>query len=154
MKKLLKSRKALSTVVTFFIIWILIAATIAVSFIFIAWWNPPLTGYPMQIEQISYTDYAWATPSGTTISNITLTIKNTGNKDLFIASITVNGTATGVTVKETNGATVTFPRYVNKGSTWSFVVSISGSFQRGTQYNFMVVTSKGNQFGPYTLTAP
>jgi hypothetical protein len=105
-------------------------------------------------EQITYTGYAWATPSGTTVSNITLTIKNTGPAELSVATVRVDGSSTGVTVKETSGATVTWPKAMAKCAEWSFVVSITGGFSRGTQYNFMVVTSKGNQFGPYVVTAP
>jgi len=150
MRKLLKSRKALSPVVAAII---LIAVTVAVS-IAVAAWMGALTFSFTTTEQITYTAYAWATPSGTTVSNITLTIKNTGPAELSIAAVRVDGTTTGVTVKETNGASVTFPKAMAKGAEWSLVVIKTGGYQRGTQYNFMVVTSKGNQFGPYTLTTP
>ncbi|MEM2102423.1 MAG: archaellin/type IV pilin N-terminal domain-containing protein [Candidatus Bathyarchaeia archaeon] len=150
MRKLFKSRKALSPVVAAII---LIAVTVAVS-IAVAAWVGALTFSFTTTEQITYTGYAWATPGSTTVSNITLTIKNTGPAESSIASVKVDGTTTGVTVKETNGNSVTFPKTMAKGAEWSFVVSITGGFQRGTQYSFMVVTSKGAQFGPYTLTSP
>jgi len=150
MRKLFKSRKALSPVVAAII---LIAVTVAVS-IAVAAWMGALTFSFTTTEQIIYTGNAWATPSGTTVSNITLTIKNTGPAESSIASVKVDGTTTGVTVKETNGAAVTFPKAMAKGVEWSFVVIITGNFQRGTQYSFTVVTSKGAPFGPYTLTAP
>jgi len=150
MRKLFKSRKALSPVVAAII---LIAVTVAVS-IAVAAWMGALTFSFTTTEQITYTGYAWATPSGTTVANITLTIKNTGPAESSIGSVKVDGTTTGVTVKETNGAAVTFPKPLAKGAEWSFVVSITGNFTRGTQYSFVVVTSKGTPFGPYTLTSP
>lgn len=103
---------------------------------------------------IRFTSHAWATPSATTVSNITLTIRSIGvwSEGLSIISVTVNN-ATGVTVKETNGTTATFPKAMAKDSPWSFVVSISGNFQRGTEYSFMGVTSKGGDFWTF-ITAP
>jgi flagellin-like protein len=148
--RMLKSKKALSPVVASII---LIAVTVAVS-IAVAAWMGALTFTFTNTEQITFTGYSWASPGTTTVANITISIKNTGASDLSVAEIRVDGTATGVTVKTTGGVTVTFPEAMAKGTSKTYVVSITGSFQRGTQYSFMVVTSKGNQFGPYTQTAP
>jgi hypothetical protein len=104
-------------------------------------------------EQITFTGYSWASPGTTTVANITISIKNTGASDLSVAEIRVDGTATGVTAK-VGGVTVTFPKALPKGNSTTYVISITNSFTRGTQYSFMVVTAKGNQFGPYTQTAP
>jgi flagellin-like protein len=150
MNKLLKSRKALDPVIASII---LIAVTVAVS-IAVAAWMGALTFTFTNTEQITFTGYSWASPGTSTVANITITIKNTGATDLSIAEIRVDGTSTGVTVKTTGGATVTFPDAVAKGASKTYVISKTGSFMRGTQYSFMVVTSKGNQFGPYTQTAP
>jgi len=148
--KILKSRKALSPVVASII---LIAVTVAVS-IAVAAWMGALTFQFTNTEQITYTGYSWASPGTTTVSNITITIKNTGASDLSVAEWRVDGTSTGVTVKTTAGVAVTFPDVLTKGSSKSYVISIASSFQRGTQYSFMVITAKGNQFGPYVQTAP
>ena len=148
--KIIRSRKALSPVVASII---LIAVTVAVS-IAVAAWMGALTFTFTNTEQITFTGYSWASPGTTTVANITISIKNTGSSDLSIAEIRVDGTSTGVTVKTTAGVAVTFPDALAKGASKTYVVSITGSFQRGTQYNFMVVTAKGNQFGPYTQTAP
>ena len=152
MRKLLKSRKALSPVVAAII---LIAVTVAVS-IAVAAWMGALTFSFTTTEQITYTAYAWAAPTGTpsTVAYINLTIQNTGPAELSIASVRVDGKTSGVTVKDTAGVTATLPQGLMKGYSVSYTVSITGNFQRGTQYNFMVVTAKGNQFGPYTLTTP
>ena len=148
--KMLKSKKALSPVVASII---LIAVTVAVS-IAVAAWMGALTFTFTNTEQITFTGYSWASPGTTTVANITISIKNTGASDLSVAEIRVDGTSTGVTVKTTEGATVTFPDAMAKGAPKTYVISITGSFQRGTQYSFMVITAKGNQFGPYTQTAP
>jgi len=148
--KVLKSRKALSPVVASII---LIAVTVAVS-IAVAAWMGALTFQFTNTEQITFTGYSWTSPGSTTVANITITIKNTGASDLSVAEIRVDGTSTGVTVKTTAGATVTFPDAVAKGTSKTYVISKTGQFTRGTQYSFMVVTSKGNQFGPYVQTAP
>jgi flagellin-like protein len=150
MRKLRMSRKALSPVVAAII---LIAVTVAVS-IAVAAWMGALTFSFTNTEQITYTGYAWASPGASTVSNITITIKNTGATDLSISEIRIDGSTTGVTVKTTGGATVTFPDAMAKGASKTYVVIRTGGYTRGTQYNFMVVTSKGNQFGPYTQTAP
>jgi flagellin-like protein len=84
MKRLIRSRKALSPVVAAII---LIAVTVAVS-IAVAAWMGALTFTFMQTEQMSitYMDY----PSA---NNIALTVKNTGTGKVTIASVTVNGVA-------------------------------------------------------------
>jgi len=153
MRKLLKSRKALSPVVAAII---LIAVTVAVS-IAVAAWMGALTFSFTTTEQITYTGYAWAAPSGTpsVVTYINLTIKNTGPAELSVAAVRVDGSSTGVTVLDYDtGQAVSWSKAMPKGDDWSFRVSISSNYARGTQYNFMVVTSKGTQFGPYTLTAP
>jgi flagellin-like protein len=143
--KILKSRKALSPVVASII---LIAVTVAVS-IAVAAWMGALTFTFTNTEQITFTGYSWGSP-GTTVPNILITIKNTGASDLSIAEVRIDGTSTGVTVTPS----LTTPYALAKGISVTFNVTKSGGFTRGVQYSFMVLTAKGNQFGPYTQTAP
>jgi flagellin-like protein len=145
MRKLRMSRKALSPVVAAII---LIAVTVAVS-IAVAAWMGALTFSFTNTEQITFTGYAWASPGASTVSNITITIKNTGASDLSVSEVRVDGSTTGITTPD-----MATPYALVKGASKTFTVVKSGGFQRGTQYNFMVVTSKGNQFGPYVQTAP
>jgi flagellin-like protein len=147
MRKLRMSRKALSPVVAAII---LIAVTVAVS-IAVAAWMGALTFSFTSTEQITYTGYSWASPgSYGTVPSITITIKNTGATDLSISEWRIDGSSTGVT----SNPSVTQPLPLTKGSSQTFTITKTGNFTRGTQYNFMVVTSKGNQFGPYVQTAP
>jgi flagellin-like protein len=147
--KILKSRKALSPVVASII---LIAVTVAVS-LAVAVWMGSLTTGQMQTEGISFLNYAWASPSASTIANITITIKNTGSVDLSVAEVKVDNTVISASNLRFNGnSQQSLPYSLPKGSEVS--ITIIYAFQRGTTYNFYVRTSRGNVFGPYTLPAP
>jgi flagellin-like protein len=142
--KILRSGKALSPVIASII---LIAVTVALS-IAVAAWMGALTFSFTNTEQITYTGYTWAAGD----KNVTLTVQNTGASTLSIANVEVDrSTATNVKI---GGATWTYGTSVQltKGRTTTIV--IAQTFTSGVQYNFMVVTARGNQFGPYALTAP
>jgi flagellin-like protein len=141
--KILKSKKALSPVVASII---LIAVTVAVS-LAVAVWMGSLTTGQMQTEGISFVNYAWASPSGTTIPYINVTIRNTGSTDLSIAEVKVDNT-----VIPAGNLTISLPYSLSKGA--EVTIKITHTFQRGVTYNFYVRTSRGNVFGPYTLPAP
>jgi len=138
MKKLLKSKKALSPVVAAII---LIAVTVAVS-IAVAAWMGALTFTFMSTEQL---DIQGCTFSGTNSSNkiVTMSVQNTGTSDLTVNKykIGVSGTATALTpeVSVPQGETTTVPVPLD----WS----------SGTTYDIYVITSTGKQF-PYRATAP
>jgi len=136
MKKLLKSKKALSPVVAAII---LIAVTVAVS-IAVAAWMGALTFTFMQTEELTYTSYTW----GAGNANITLIVKNTGSGDLTISAVQVGGVADDT-------ADIT-PEALEPGD--SSTIVITQAFTSGVKYEFAVVTAKGNAFGPYIKTAP
>jgi len=144
---MLRSKKALSPVVASII---LIAVTVAVS-IAVAAWMGALTFTFTATEQITYTSFAWATPGNTTVGSCAFTIKNTGGTDLSIAQVQVDSKAVTPASKVYNPTGPLWPS-LPKGN--SVTINITQTFQRGTTYNFMVVTSKGNQFGPYVQTTP
>jgi flagellin-like protein len=142
--KMLRSKKALSPVIATII---LIAVTVAVS-LAVAAWMGALTFSFTSTEQITYTSYLWGTKNGADV-NITLTVKNTGPSTLTLANVEQDGaTATNYYINSTGHTTLLMP----KGSSAKIVITYA--FVSGIEYNFMVVTAKGNQFGPYTLTAP
>lgn len=138
MKRLLKSKKALSPVVAAII---LIAVTVAVS-IAVAAWMGALTFTFMKTEQI---DIQGATFSGTNATDkiVTMSVQNTGTADLTINKykIGVSGTATSLTtaVPVAQGETTT--------------VAVPLNWTSGTTYDIYVITSTGKQF-PYRATAP
>ncbi|MBE0512941.1 hypothetical protein IBX38_07815 [Candidatus Bathyarchaeota archaeon] len=136
MKKLLKSKKALSPVVAAII---LIAVTVAVS-IAVAAWMGALTFTFMQTEELTFTSYTW----GTNNTYIEITVKNTGSGALTISQVQVGGVAA-------DDVTIT-PSALEPGD--PATIRITQSFTSGVKYEFAVITAKGNTFGPYIKTAP
>jgi hypothetical protein len=67
--------------------------------------------------------------------------------NLTIASIQVDGVTQTTNVSPNIGSGFSLA----KAALQTF--NITKAFTSGVQYNFTVVTAKGNKFGPYTLTA-
>ena len=140
--KILKNSKALSPVVASII---LIAVTVAVS-IAVAAWMGALSFNFMATEQLQFTNYAW----GTNNANYAMTVKNSGSSDLSIQEVRVDGNlATNVTASPT----ANYP-LLTKGSNVTLTITPTNAYSHGIQYEFTVVTAKGNIFGPYIRTAP
>ncbi len=143
MKKLLKSRKALSPVVAAII---LIAVTVAVS-IAVAAWMGALTFTFMQTEELKILSHTW---SGTTY--VDLKIKNTGSSDLTMERIQVNNNdVTTIDWDTVTAGNQTGTQSVAAGA--SYTVRIWYSFSSGTKYEFAILTSGGNKYN-YVTTAP
>ena len=141
MKKLLKSKKALSPVVAAII---LIAVTVAVS-IAVAAWMGSMTFTFMETEQISITSMTFTDNTSPTADTIVVAVLNTGTTDVIITG-TVAVTGNGVTAGSTSQATVT------AGSPGSFTVTLTGELEAGAKYNVELLSTKGNKFS-YTGTA-
>ena len=149
MKKLFNSKKALSPVVASII---LIAVTVAVS-IAVAAWMGALTFTFMATEEIAFTDCTYQS----SLATATLRVKNTGTGILTIDHVLLNNqrssiNSTALAVKLNPGATATIVVESNDYDTAAGIPS--GLFVQGNNYAFTVVTTKNNQFGPYTKTAP
>jgi flagellin-like protein len=86
MRKLLKSRKALSPVVAAII---LIAVTVAVSIAVAAWMGSLTIGF-METSELTITDMAF-TVGDATNGRIVVTVTNSGTSDFTIVRIRVNG---------------------------------------------------------------
>ena len=131
--KILKSKKALSPVVASII---LIAVTVAVS-IAVAAWMGALTFTFMGTEQltISKITWTWTTAPGTRA--FTLSVNNTGTKDLTINQILVNYV--------TSGVTPTGLPYILK-ATKSTTLTVLFAYTNGTNYDISVATSSGYKF--------
>ena len=139
MKKLLKSKKALSPVVAAII---LIAVTVAVS-IAVAVWMGSLSFNFMQTEQIQITQVSF----DTTTNDITIRVQNTGTVDVTIISATVTGS--GVTSTDDLTANEIFDA---DGTNTSMVIHVQGTLSAGSLYNVELLSAKGNKF-TYTETA-
>jgi len=156
--KMLRSKKALSPVIATII---LIAVTVAVSLAVAAWMGALTFSFVGGSEQLTYTSYVWKTGTSGFDPKITLTVENTGSGSSTIASVAVDGNPLATTNCTINGVALT-PTTLTKGSTATIVITPSKPFPgqtttgfvSGIEYNFMVVTAKGNQFGPYVLPAP
>ena len=137
MRKLLKSKKALSPVVAAII---LIAVTVAVS-IAVAAWMGSLTFTFMATEELKITSIDF----DTTGDIITVNYQNTGTTDVTITGVTVTGgnVTTATLTSET----------LEMGSSGSIAVQASATtLISGTNYNVELLSSKGNKFS-YTGTA-
>ncbi len=139
MKKLLKSRKALSPVVAAII---LIAVTVAVS-IAVAAWMGALTFTFMKTEELKIISVTFPGADQTVIS-----VTNTGADTLTVSSVTVDDVARG---NVTCGGAFDAEKNLGKGA--SGTITISGwAWTSGAKYTFAVLTSGGNKY-TYTTTA-
>jgi flagellin-like protein len=137
MKKLLKSKKALSPVVAAII---LIAVTVAVS-IAVAAWMGSLTFTFMNTEELKITSVTFDTTSDI----ITVNYQNTGTSDVTVSGVTVTGgNVTSASLTEET---------LEKGTSGSISVQASdNTIIAGTTYNVELLSTKGNKFS-YTETA-
>jgi flagellin-like protein len=143
MKKLLKSKKALSPVVAAII---LIAVTVAVS-IAVAAWMGALTFTFMATEQLDVQGATFSGTSGNANNTIVLAVQNTGSADLTVDKykLGVSGTQrdiNDVPVTQGDSTTVTCTTGAD-GEAWT----------TGTTYDIYLITSTGKQF-PYRATSP
>jgi len=140
MRKIFKSKKALSPVVAAII---LIAVTVAVS-IAVAAWMGALTFTFMKTEELKVQSHTWATNR----TSITLTVKNTGTGALTISEVRVNDNIV---------ANVTGPLPVTLdagGQATLRVAPPSGTtYTSGVKYEFAALTATGNKY-TYVATAP
>ena len=130
MKKLWRSRKALSPVIAAII---LIAVTVAVS-IAVAAWMGALTFTWMGTEELTIATLTW-TPN----TAFTIKVDNTGTRDLTITQIQVNYGTTGVT-QPTN-----LPLQLAAAGTTTFT-DVLFAYTNGTSYDISIVTSSGYKF--------
>ena len=140
MRKLLKSKKALSPVVAAII---LIAVTVAVS-IAVAAWMGSMTFTFMETEQIQITGVTYSS-TATVNDVINVNLINTGTTDITLAGATVTSMS-GVITPDTTVITQT-------GSTQTIVLTLATDrWVAGNSYSVELLTSKGNRFS-YTTVA-
>ena len=137
MRKIFKSKKALSPVVAAII---LIAVTVAVS-IAVAAWMGALTFTFMKTEAVEVLDYSWDTVS-TPRAYIDLKIKNTGTGTTTINEIRANNAVTALNTTAT----------LEPGDiAW---IKVTYSFSAGTRYEFTMVAASGTRFPSFIATCP
>jgi flagellin-like protein len=139
MRKLFKSRKALSPVVAAII---LIAVTVAVS-IAVAAWMGALTFTFMKTEELKITSMTFASTA-----NITLTLRNTGTSKVTISEVKVNDGA--VTVSSTSPI---LPLDVNAGATPTLKITMGTAWISGNKYKVSLLSATGTIVAAYETTA-
>jgi flagellin-like protein len=137
MRKLLKSRKALSPVVAAII---LIAVTVAVS-IAVAAWMGALTFTFMKTEELKITSVTFPTSS-----TVQIAVTNTGASAFTVSSVTVDD----VPKTPTYGGSFAADHSLVKGA--SGTITIGFNWTSGYKYTFAVLTTSGNKY-TYTTTA-
>jgi flagellin-like protein len=138
MRRLFKSKKALSPVVAAII---LIAVTVAVS-IAVAAWMGALTFTFMKTEELKIQSHTWASDR----SYIDLSVKNTGTSALTLDSARVNDVVT--TSNITSSGTTLQP-----GGSAVVRITPTSAFTSGVKYEFAVLTKTANKYA-YVATAP
>ena len=139
MRKLLKSRKALSPVVAAII---LIAVTVAVS-IAVAAWMGALTFTFMKTEELKITSMTFNVSGNA----ITLIANNTGTTPVTINEVWVNN------VRQTTVAFTPSTGTAAANSGLQVVITYTGTLANGASYAVKLVSAKGNTF-MYTGNAP
>jgi flagellin-like protein len=134
MRKLLKSKKALSPVVAAII---LIAVTVAVSIAVAAWMGSLTIGF-METSELTISNMDFST---TDVINCTVT--NSGTSSVTIATIKVNG----ATASPVAGTTLTY------GAGDTDYLEITTVHSAGNKYSVSLFTTDGTLVGSYTDTA-
>ena len=135
MKRLFKSRKALSPVVAAII---LIAVAVAVS-IAAAVWMGALTFTFMETEELKILSHTWGGTTG-----IYLKVRNTGTSSLTLSGAEINNQAP-IAQNATGNLAASAEAVV--------IITAPGGFTSGQKYTFAILTSDGNRY-PYTATVP
>jgi len=131
MKKLWRSRKALSPVIAAII---LIAVTVAVS-IAVAAWMGALTFTFMGTEELTIATLTWTGPN----TGFSIKVDNAGTRDATITQIQVNYGTTDVI--QPVGV---LPLQLTAADTTTLAVGFA--YANGTSYDISVVTSSGYKF--------
>ena len=139
MRRLFKSKKALSPVVASII---LIAVTVAVS-IAVAAWMGALTFTFMKTEEIKITSMTFA---GT--ANITLSIKNPGTSKVTLSSVSVNNGASTV-----SSTAPVCPFDVAAGATQTLKIQLSSAWTSGNKYKVTLLSATGTTVAAYEASA-
>jgi len=146
MKKLLKSKKALSPVVAAII---LIAVTVAVSIAVAAWMGSLTIGF-MNTKEAKITSVTFHTLSSTDYINFTIT--NTGTTKVNIDTIKINDEAATGIYNATDSSTISLPHEVGAGSA-SNDIALVCDWTAGNKYSVSLLETDGTLVGSYTATA-
>jgi flagellin-like protein len=137
MRKLLKSKKALSPVVAAII---LIAVTVAVSIAVAAWMGSLTIGF-MDTKELKITQMEFLPAGGSTGTSINITCTNPGTAAVTIGTIKVND------------ATVTPSGTMTVAAGGSTELALTQAWTAGNKYSVALFASDGTLVGSYSDTA-
>jgi len=146
MRKLLKSKKALSPVVAAII---LIAVTVAVSIAVAAWMGSLTIGF-METSELTVVDVAFydtTTTPATTADSMNVTVTNSGTASVTISQVRVNGN----TITDANWDLESGDAAIAPGD--SDEVQILSSWTSGNKYSITFFANDGTMIGSFTDTA-
>jgi len=148
MKKLLKSKKALSPVVAAII---LIAVTVAVSIAVAAWMGSLTIGF-METKELTVTDMTFvdAVPDPPVAENIAVSLTNSGTSAVTVSIVKVNGAT--MTENETPG-TDTWTGASTLAAGDPGTITITTDWEAGSKYLVSLFANDGTLVGSYTATA-
>ena len=139
MRKLLKSRKALSPVVAAII---LIAVTVAVSIAVAAWMGSLTIGF-METSELTITDVEFTYGNATT-GRIFVNVTNSGTSSFTVKNMRVNGEIMSIWSSESSDT-------VAPGNSETF--TITQAVAAGSKYAVSLYDIDGTLVGAYTATA-
>jgi len=140
MRKLFKSRKALSPVVAAII---LIAVTVAVS-IAVAAWMGALTFTFMKTEELKITSMTFGGTSGVANNTIVLNIRNSGTSKVTVSEVRIND------VSKTFGGTAAY----EAGASGTITIYMGASYwTTGNKYKVSLLSATGTTVSAYETTA-
>jgi flagellin-like protein len=143
MKKLLKSRKALSPVVAAII---LIAVTVAVSIAVAAWMGSLTIGF-METSELTVTDVTFTDNVAPALDTIDVDVTNSGTSPVTVATVKVNSN----TIAAASWTMTDTTNTVDDGA--SDTVVIDYAWSAGAKYAISLFASDGTLVGSYTDTA-
>lgn len=139
MKKLLKSKKALSPVVAAII---LIAVTVAVSIAVAAWMGSLTIGY-METSELTITELKFNYGNATT-GSIVVHVTNSGTSSFTVKNMRVNGEISSTWLPESSST-------IEPGNSENF--TITQPVAPGSKYAVSLYDMDGTLVGAYTATA-
>jgi flagellin-like protein len=143
--KILRSRKALSPVVASII---LIAVTVAVS-IAVAAWMGALTFNFMGSSSMTITNTLFSGTTNATDNTIVLSVKNTGTKQVTVASIKINNNLVQTSDFDTTSSVLTYAA----GATGTITID-NVQWVNGNPYKIDLFDTSGQGVGSTQQNAP
>jgi flagellin-like protein len=138
MKKLLKSKKALSPVVAAII---LIAVTVAVSIAVAAWMGSLTIGF-METTELTVTNVAFTPATNTSVISLT----NSGTSDTTVVMLKINGN----TVADDE---IPLPISAGDSTNITVVYAAGNGIESGSKYAINMFANDGTLIGSFTGTA-